>query len=73
MGKDEKIKVLYLFDRYLNSTMNWAERWMQHLTGAKIFIAAPLIIKNEYYKPQYNFIKSPFQYTLPSSEKQVPR
>lgn len=70
-GDREGLKVLYLFDRYLNSTMNWAERWMQHLPGVTLYIAAPLIIKNEYFKQAYKFWTSPYQFDFPVHEKKV--
>jgi glycosyltransferase involved in cell wall biosynthesis len=64
----KNIKVLFLFDRYLNSTMNWAERWMQHIPDFKVIITAPEIIKNQYYKKEYTYWHSPYQFQFPENE-----
>lgn len=61
MKLEKKLEVLYIFDKYLNRTMNWAYRLMKHAPNIQPVIASPLIVKNEFFDPKFEFIWSPFQ------------
>lgn len=67
----KKIKVLHLFSQYLNSTMNWAYRTIRHTPDIDVLIGAPLIIKNEFYDPEFTYLSNPFQITELKSEWQI--
>lgn len=56
------MRVLHLFDRYLNGTMNWAYQLIRHTPGISVEIAAPLIIQNDFYHPAFHYYRSPFQW-----------
>jgi colanic acid/amylovoran biosynthesis glycosyltransferase len=62
------MKVLYQFDKYLNTTMNWAERWIRFTQANEKIISAPIIIHNQYYLEDYQFWQSPYQWYLPENE-----
>lgn len=62
------LKVLYIFDKYLNRTMNWAYRLFQFTPDIEPIIASPLIVKNEFFAPEYQYIFSPFQREYPTDE-----
>lgn len=64
----KKIQTLYIFDKYLNRTMNWAYRLMKHATEVQPIIASPLIVKNEFFDSDFDFIWSPFQIQKPDNE-----
>lgn len=58
----EDIKILYIFDKYLNRTMNWAHRIIKYTSDIRPLIASPLIVHNEFYEEEWEFIFSPFQW-----------
>lgn len=64
----DKIKVLFLLDKYLNRTMNWAHRLIRFTPGIEPIIAAPLIVKNEFFEPDFQYHFSPLQWQLPPDE-----
>ncbi len=49
------MRVLHLFDKYLNTTMNWAAELMLHTPDVEQHIAAPWIVKNAYYHPGFHY------------------
>ncbi len=49
------MRVLHLFDRYLNHTMNWAYTLLRHGLP-KPLIAAPLLVQNEFLNPDFKFL-----------------
>ena len=49
------IKVLHLFDKYLNSTMNWAAALLHHTEGIEHHVAAPWIVQNEFFHPEFHY------------------
>ncbi len=66
------MKVLHLFDLYLPSTMNWAYQIMR-ATPATKWVAAPWIVLNQYYTPDFQFFTRPLQVRtgwLPATEWQ---
>jgi len=67
------LKVLHVFDKYLNRTMNWAHRLIGHTPDTEVFIAAPIIVENEFYDSRFTFWKSPFQWQSPKDEWSVGR
>lgn len=67
------IKVLYIFDKYLNRTMNWAHRMITHTPDIQPIIASPLIVRNEFFEKDWDFILSPFQYQTLTEEFDVSR
>jgi colanic acid/amylovoran biosynthesis glycosyltransferase len=54
-------KVLHLFDKYLNSTMNWAAGLLQEATAVKHQIASPWIVRNEYHYAEFEYHYSVLQ------------
>jgi colanic acid/amylovoran biosynthesis glycosyltransferase len=66
------MRVVHLFDRYLNSTMNWAWQLIRHTPGAEVWIAAPLILDNHFREPGWQYLESPWQGAAPRSEWQLP-
>lgn len=62
------LKVLYIFDKYLNRTMNWAHRIITYTPGIQPIIASPLIVENEFLEESWDFIYSPFQWEKAKDE-----
>lgn len=62
------LKILYIYDRYLNRTMNWAYRLLHFTPDIEPIITSPLIIKNEFFNENKKFIFSPFQFQFPTDE-----
>lgn len=50
-----KIKVLHLFDSYLNQTENWAYNLIRHLPDTSVHIAANHYLKNDFYDSRFKF------------------
>ena len=68
------MRVLHLFDRYLNGTMNWAYQLLVHCPDTEQHIAAPILIDNAFLKEaQFTYWPSPFQQTPAKDEWQIPR
>lgn len=67
---DKPLNVLHLFDLYLPHTMNWAYRSMLATPGTKSWVAAPWIVQNEYFHPDFRFFIRPWQsgQALPATE-----
>ncbi|MEM1217273.1 MAG: glycosyltransferase [Bacteroidota bacterium] len=65
------MKVLHLFDRYLNSTMNWAYKLIKHTPEVDVLVSAPILIKNQFLDPAFHFLRSPYQSYLPRNEWNV--
>ncbi|MCB0704383.1 MAG: glycosyltransferase family 4 protein [Saprospiraceae bacterium] len=65
------MQVLHLFDRYLNSTMNWAFQLLQHCPDIEHLIAAPIFVENEFLRGAFEFWPSPYQQTLPKNEWEI--
>ena len=59
---------MYIFDKYLNRTMNWAYRIIEHTPGIKPIVTAPLIVKNEFYSQNIEFLFSPYQWGTAADE-----
>lgn len=57
----ERIKVLHLFDHYLPHTMNWAYRMLRAVPGTDVSVAAPVIVRNQYFDPGFEFCVRPLQ------------
>jgi colanic acid/amylovoran biosynthesis glycosyltransferase len=55
------LKVLHLFDRYLPHSMNWAYQIMQATPNTEKWIAAPWMVDNEYFIPDFKSFKRPLQ------------
>jgi glycosyltransferase involved in cell wall biosynthesis len=66
------MKILFQFDKYLNSTMNWAERWIRFADVEEKIISAPTLIKNQYYSSDFAYWQSPYQLYLPENEWNIP-
>ncbi len=67
------MRVLHLFDWYLPSTLSWVSRLLAHLPEAAV--AAPWIVKNQFYHPQLRYWKFPLQFSgllEPVSEFDLP-
>lgn len=67
---NKPLKVLHLFDLYLPQTMNWAYRAMLATPGAECWVAAPWIVQNTYFHPDFRFFIRPLQAwrPLPATE-----
>ncbi len=59
------MRVLHLFDRYLNHTMNWAYRLLKY-GPPRPLVAAPLLVKNEFLHPDFEFLPPLWPQTFPS-------
>ncbi|MBR9921986.1 MAG: glycosyltransferase family 4 protein [Bacteroidetes bacterium] len=66
------MKILHVFDRYLNSTMNWAFQLLKHTEETEHIITAPLFIDNPFRKAPFTFLDSPYQQSLPQDEWSIP-
>jgi len=69
------MRVLQLFDWYLPSTLSWVSRLMAHLQEVELTVAAPWIVKNQFYLPQLRYLQFPVQIPgllEPASEWQYP-
>ncbi|MEZ4940498.1 MAG: glycosyltransferase family 4 protein [Saprospiraceae bacterium] len=53
------MRILHLFDWYLPSTLSWVGRLLAHLQQTEV--AAPWIVKNQFYQPQFRYWKNPLQ------------
>jgi|GEM_PF-615782 len=65
------LKILHLFDRYLNTTMNWVSTLMHHTQPAQHYVAAPIVFKSPYlYHRDIRFLYAPWQWSalLPRNE-----
>ena len=62
------MRVLHCFDKYLNSTMNWAYNAITHTPDTQPVIAAPLIVKNQFYDKRFTYLFSKWQWEFPSDE-----
>lgn len=62
------MRVLHCFDKYLNSTMNWACHAIRHTPGVQPLIAAPLIVRNQYFDAAFEYLHSGWQWQLPADE-----
>lgn len=62
------MRVLHCFDKYLNSTMNWAYHAIRHTPGVQPLIAAPLIVHNQYFDATFEYLHSRWQWQRPSDE-----
>lgn len=56
-----RIKVIHLFDKYLNTSMNWAYRLLQYTPDTDVCVAAPMLVKNRFLNPDFQYIKEPIQ------------
>jgi colanic acid/amylovoran biosynthesis glycosyltransferase len=55
------MRVLHLFDRYLPHTMNWAFRLLHAMPRTEIAVAAPWMVRNEYFTPDFQYFIPPWQ------------
>lgn len=62
------LKVLFIFDKYLNRTMNWAHRLIQFTPDILPVVASPLIVDNEFIEKDWQYLYSPFQREFPTDE-----
>jgi colanic acid/amylovoran biosynthesis glycosyltransferase len=67
------IEVLHCFQFYLPHTMNWAYRIIAEHPRMAVRVAAPLIIQNQYYTPDFRYLWSPFQVQRPRREWDILR
>ena len=67
------MNVVHLFDRYLNSTMNWAYHLIRHCPDTETGIAAPIVIDNNFANADFHVWRSPFQWRHFHSEWEVTR
>lgn len=51
------MKVIHLFDKYLNTTMNWAYQLIKHTPDVQPYIAAPTIVKNKFYDTSFQYLR----------------
>jgi colanic acid/amylovoran biosynthesis glycosyltransferase len=66
-------KVLHLFDRFLNGTMNWAYNLLDQTPLVEQHISAPLLVANDFLKhPDFQYWKSPFQRQPAPDEWHIP-
>jgi colanic acid/amylovoran biosynthesis glycosyltransferase len=65
------MRVLNCFDKYLNSTMNWAYNAIAHTPDTQPMIAAPLIVKNQFYDKRFTYFLSEWQWEFPDDEWSV--
>lgn len=49
------LKILHLFDFYLPATMNWAHQMLWHTPGVEQWVAAPWMVKDAYFQPEFRF------------------
>ncbi len=59
------MRVLHLFDRYLNHTMNWAWRLLKHGPPNPL-VAAPLLVKNRFLDDDFTFLPPLWPRLFPS-------
>ena len=62
------MRVLHLFDKYLNTTMNWAHLLMSETPETEVVVAAPLYVRNRFYNPRFEFVHSPLNQILGISD-----
>jgi colanic acid/amylovoran biosynthesis glycosyltransferase len=67
------VRILHLFDRYLNTTMNWAYRLIRNTPGTDIYIGAATMIKNQFWQEDFHFLLPPYQYYFPADEWHISR
>lgn len=67
------MRVLHCFDKYLNSTMNWAYNAITHTPDTQPLIAAPIIVKNQFYDKRFTYFFSDSQWEFPADEWSVSR
>lgn len=72
----KSLNILHLFDLYLPHTMNWAYQLALATPDIMPWIAAPWIVRNRYYHPEFRFFIRPLQrrlHWLPETEWQASR
>jgi colanic acid/amylovoran biosynthesis glycosyltransferase len=62
------MRILHLFDRYLNTTMNWAYQLIRHTPDIDAEIAAPLFIRNQFLDPDFTYWYAPWIQDEPPTE-----
>ena len=70
------LKVLHLFDFYLPSTLSWVAQLLDNLSGIEVQVAAPWIVRNQFYNPDFDYHLFPPQHWLIpdlTTEFQYPR
>lgn len=55
------MRILHLFDLYLPHTMNWAWQMIRATPEVETWVAAPWMLKNEYFSPEFRFFTRPLQ------------
>jgi len=55
------MKVLHIFDLYLPATLSWTHRLLLHLEPLQVSVAAPWIIKNQFFSPAFEYHIFPAQ------------
>lgn len=55
------MKALHLFDFYLPSTLSWVARLLDRLADVEVEVAAPWIVRNQFYYPQFQYHTFPPQ------------
>lgn len=48
--------------------MNWAYKAIAHTPGTEAVIAAPLVVRNQFYDSNFRFLHSPWQWQHPADE-----
>ena len=62
------MRVLHCFDKYLNSTMNWAFNAIAHMPDTQPLIAAPIIVNNQFLDKRFLYFFSKWQWEHPADE-----
>lgn len=62
------MRVLHCFFQYLPETMNWAYKLLNQDESSKVLIASPLVVRNRFYRPDFTYVLSPFQWQFPEKE-----
>lgn len=60
--------IAHLFDRYLNTTMNWVYHLIQAVPDVHTTIAAPLVVRNAFLNEEFCFLRSPLQWQREANE-----
>jgi colanic acid/amylovoran biosynthesis glycosyltransferase len=65
------MRVLHCFSKYLNTTMNWAYKSLSRMPDGSVVVAAPTVVHNRFWVPQFEYIESPYQWQKPTDEWSV--
>lgn len=57
-----RMRVLHLFDMYLNTTQNWSFRMIDNLPDADIVVGSKYFLKNNFYRGRFQYVEFPVKY-----------